>query len=96
MIKKMVFGFIWFLVIFILSYTATGLLFLLFAAGAGTNQEIYEAAQAFRNAYMIFFLIGAFILAVIGTVTAVLPGTKKKKPRAKKKSSTGKKARKKK
>jgi uncharacterized metal-binding protein len=90
MIKKLFFGFMWFVIIFMVSYTATGVIFLLFVAGAETNQAKYEAAQAFRNAYMVFFVIGALILAVLGSVTGIVPGTRKR-PRFKKKSSTQKK-----
>jgi hypothetical protein len=93
MIKKIVFGLMWFVVIFIVSYGGTGVIFLLFILGAETNQAIYEAAMAFRHAYMLFFLIGSFLLAIIGTVSGILPGTKRK-PRVKKKSSAKKKKRK--
>jgi uncharacterized membrane protein YedE/YeeE len=93
MIKKILRGLMWFVIIFIVSYGVIGIPFVLLTPG--TNQEKREAALAFRDAYIVFFAIGALILAIIGTVTAVLPGTKKK-PRAKKKSSTEKKARKKK
>jgi len=88
MIKKLIFGLIWFLIIFIVSYLATGVIVVLLTVGIGSNQAIYEAAHAFRNSYLIFFAIGSLILAVAGTVTGILPGTKdragaKKKPRAK-------------
>jgi len=89
MIKKIVFGLMWFVIIFIVSYMATGVTIVLLTDG--TMQAKYEAAQAFRKAYMIYFVIGSFILAIIGTVTGILPGTKdraraKKKPRAKRKA----------
>jgi hypothetical protein len=90
MIKKLFFGFMWFVIIFIVSYTTTGVIFLLFVAGAETNQAKYEAAQTFRNTYMVFFAIGSLILAVLGSVTGILPGTRKR-PRVKKKSSAQKK-----
>jgi cytochrome c biogenesis protein CcdA len=93
MAKKVLFGLMWFVIIFIVSYGVIGIPFVLLTTG--TMQTKYEAAQAFRNTYMIFFAIGALILAIIGTVAGILPGTKTK-PRAKKKSSTEKKARKKK
>jgi hypothetical protein len=41
---------------------------------------------------MIFFIIGSLILAILGTVAGIFPGTKKK---PKKKSSAKKKGRKK-
>jgi hypothetical protein len=44
---------------------------------------------------MIFFVIGSLILACLGTITGILPGTKKKL-RAKKKAGAKKKSRKKK
>lgn len=95
MIKKIIFGLIWFLLIFMVSYVGTGVVLLLIILAPETNQVKYEAAQAFKNAYMIFFLIGSLILACLGTVTGILPGTKKK-PHSKKKTSKKKKGRKKK
>ncbi|OGP52704.1 MAG: hypothetical protein A2Y65_07275 [Deltaproteobacteria bacterium RBG_13_52_11] len=91
MIKKIVFGLMWFVIIFIVSYIATGVIFVLSTAGAETNQAKYEAALAFRNAYIVFFLIGSLILAILGSVIGILPGMKRK-PRVKKKSSVKKKA----
>jgi len=95
MIKKIVFGLMWCVVIFIVSYVGTGIILVLLVLGPETNQVKYEAAQAFKNNYIIFFLAGSLILAILGTVTGILPGTKKKS-RAKKKTSAKKKARKKK
>jgi heme/copper-type cytochrome/quinol oxidase subunit 2 len=94
MMKKLLFGLMWFVIIFMVSYLATGVTVVLLAGGIESNQAMYEAAQAFRNTYMIFFVIGSLILTVAGTVTGVLPGTKRKAS-AKKKPSTKKKARKK-
>ena len=85
----------WFVVIFIVSYVGTGVILLLLILAPETNQVKYEAARAFKDAYMIFFLAGSLILAFFGTITTILPGTKKK-PRAKKKAITKKKSRKKK
>jgi ABC-type Fe3+ transport system permease subunit len=93
MIKKLIFGLMWFVVIFLVIYVVTGATFVLFIIDVETNQAKYEAAQMFRNTYMVFFIIGSLILAFFGTVTGILPGTKKK---PKKKSSAKKKARKKK
>ncbi len=93
MIKKIVFGFICFLIIFIVSYGVIGVPFVLLTPG--TNQAKREAALAFRDAYVVFFAIGALILTIIGTTIGILPGTKKK-PREKKKASTEEKVRKKK
>ena len=93
MIKKLVFGFMWFTIIFIVSYSVIGIPFVLLTPG--TNEAKREAALAFRDTYIVFFAIGALILAIIGTIIGILPGTKKKS-RKKKKASTEKKARKKK
>lgn len=86
MIKKILFGLIWFVVIFLVSYAVTGVIFVFLTAGAETNQVKYEAAQVFKDNYMLFFLAGSLILAILGTITGILPGTKKKR-RAKKKAS---------
>ena len=94
MIKKVLLGLIWFLIIFIVSYVGTGVILLLLILAPETNQIKYEAAQTFRNTYMVFFIVGSLILAILGTATGILPGTKKK-PRAKKKTNTKKKIRKK-
>ena len=91
MIKKLVLGLMWFVLIFIVSYVGTGIVLLLLVLAPETNQIKYEAAQTFRNTYMILFIIGSLILVIIGTVTGILPGTKKPK----KKSSAKKKPRKK-
>jgi hypothetical protein len=94
MIKKLILGLMWFVIIFIMSYVGTGVIFLLVILASETNQVKYEAAQMFRDTYMIFFIIGSLILAILGTATGILPGTKKN-PRAKKKASTKKKGHKK-
>jgi hypothetical protein len=94
MLKKVFFGLMWFVIIFIVTYVGTGLILILFVLGPETNQAKYEAALAFRNAYIVFFAIGSLVLSILGTVTGILPGTKK--PRAKKKASVKKKAHKKK
>jgi cytochrome b subunit of formate dehydrogenase len=78
MIKKVLFGLMWFVIIFMVSYLATGILVVFSSVDMRSNQAIYEAAQAFRNNYMIFFVIGALIFAIVGTVTSILPGTKGK------------------
>ena len=85
----------WFVVIFIVSYVGTGVILLFLILAPETNQIKYEAAQMFRNTYMVFFIIGSLILAILGTATSILPGTKKK-PHAKKQAGTKKKSRKKK
>lgn len=95
MIKKIVFGLMWCVVIFIVSYVGTGIILVLLVLGPETNQVKYEAAQAFKNNYIIFFLAGSLILAILGTVIGILPGTKKK-ARSKKTTSEKKKARRKK
>ena len=81
----------WFVIIFMVSYLATGVIVVLLTVGIGSNWAIYEAAQAFRNTYILFFAIGSLILVVVGGVTGILPGTKgkkneEKKPSAKKKA----------
>jgi cytochrome b subunit of formate dehydrogenase len=94
MAKKILFGLMWLVIIFIVSYMVTGIIVVLFAAGAETNRAKYEVALAFRHTYMIFFAIGSLIIVALGTVTGILPGTKHKS-REQKKSIAKKKTRKK-
>ena len=94
MIKKVLLGLLWFVIIFIVSYVGTGVILLLLILAPETNQIKYEAAQMFRNTYMIFFIIGSLILTILGTITGILPGTKKR-PRSKKKTGIKKKVHKK-
>lgn len=84
----------WFVIIFMVGYLATGVIAVFPTISTGSNQAIYEAAQAFRNTYIIFFALGSLILAVAGSILGVLPGTKTKES-AKKKPSAKKTARKK-
>jgi uncharacterized membrane protein YedE/YeeE len=76
MMQKFIFGLMWLVIIFIVSYGVIGIPFVLLTPG--TNQAKREAALAFRDAYIVFFAIGALILAISGTVAGILPGTKKK------------------
>jgi predicted membrane protein len=84
MIKRVLFGLMWFVIIFTVSYLGTGVIVIFSTASSGTYQAMYDAAQAFRNTYIIFFAIGSLVLAVAGTVTGILPGTKSKKSTQKK------------
>jgi ABC-type Fe3+ transport system permease subunit len=101
MIRKIIFVLIWFIVIFIISYSIGGYIYIKTTgiAMSGGFQAGLEAGRAVRDAYqeayLIYLLIGSLILACLGTATSILPGTKKK-PRAKKKASAKKKGRKKK
>ena len=94
-IKRTIFGLIWFFVIFIISYSIGGYFYIKTTgiAISGGFQAGLEAGRAVRDAYqeayIMYFVIGSLILAILGTGTGILPGTKKK-------SSTKKKARKKK
>jgi hypothetical protein len=84
MIKKLVFGLIWFAVIFIISYAIGGYIYLKTAGvvpGGGFQAGLdagRSARSAFRQAYIIYITVGSLTLAVIGTVSGILPGTKKK------------------
>ena len=82
MIKKMVFGFTWFVIIFLVVYTAGGVIYV-YVSGIDTSSGIktaVEAGDAFRAAYIGYFLIGSLVLALLGTVKGILPGTKTKLP----------------
>jgi cytochrome b subunit of formate dehydrogenase len=78
MIKKPIFGLMWFVIIFMVSYLATGIIVVFPTISTWSKQAVYEATHAFRNNYLIFFAIGSLILTMAGTVTGVLPGTKRK------------------
>lgn len=80
MIKKLVFGLIWFVVIFLVSYIVGGIIYVNVHEidASGGMQTAIETGRAFRAAYLNYFLIGSLILAIIGTVAGILPGTKKK------------------
>ena len=78
MIKKIIFGLMWFVITFLVIYGVTGATFVLFIVDVETNQARYETAQQFRNTYMVFFIIGSLILAFLGTAAGIFPGTKKK------------------
>ena len=101
MLKKIIFGLIWVIVIFIISYSIGGYIYIKTTgiAISGGFQAGLEAGRAVRGAYqeayIMYFIIGSLILAILGTITGILPGTKKK-PRVKKKAGTKKKSRKKK
>jgi hypothetical protein len=96
MIKKLIFGLMWFAIIFLVSYVVGGIIYVSVNEidTSGGMRTAIETGRAFRAAYLNYFLIGSLIIAIIGTVVGILPGTKKKAP-AKKKSSAKKKTRKK-
>jgi ABC-type Fe3+ transport system permease subunit len=99
MIKKLIFGLIWFAVIFVISYSLGGYIYMKTTgiAISGGFQAGLEAGRAVRDAYqdayLMHFLIGSLILAILGSATSILPGTK---TRPQKKLSAKKKTRKKK
>ena len=78
MIKKILFGLMWFVIIFMVSYLGTGVIVVFPTISTWSKQAVYEATHTFRQQYILFFAIGSFILTLAGTVTGVLPGTKKK------------------
>jgi hypothetical protein len=93
MIKKIVFGLVWFVVIFLVSYIVGGIIYVNVNEidTSGGIKTAIETGRAFRAAYLNYFLIGSLILAIIGTIAGILPGTKKK-PRVKEKTTTKKKS----
>jgi hypothetical protein len=92
MLKKILFGLVWFVVIFLASYIVGGIIYVNVNEidTSGGIKTAIETGRAFRAAYLSYFIVGSLILAIIGTITGILPGTKKK-PRAKKKTTTKKK-----
>jgi hypothetical protein len=100
MIKKLIFGLIWFAVMFIISYAIGGYIYMKTTGvvpdgGFQAGLEAGRAARsAYREAYIIYITVGSLILAIMGTVSSILPGTKKKALKEKR-ANAKKKARKK-
>jgi len=81
MIRKIVFGFIWFFILFIIIYAGCGVLYVYMVKGgpAGNFHQAIQDGIEFRQAYFKIIIIGVLLISAIGTVTGILPGTKKKK-----------------
>lgn len=84
MIKRVVFGIVWFLVLYIGACGLTGGI----AGGiaANKNPDNVQAASAKAGAEAVlalrgYFLVGAVILAGVGAWTGTLPGTATKRTR---------------
>ena len=80
MIRKIIFGFIWFIILFIFIYTGCGVLYVFMTKGgtAVNFNEAYYIGLKFRQQYFSIIGIGVFFITLILTVTGILPGTKKK------------------
>jgi Zn-dependent protease len=100
LIKKLIFGLIWFAVIFIISYAIGGYIYMkttgvVPGGGFQAGLEAGRAARsAYRQTYLIYIMLGSLILATIGTATGILPGTGKKAAKGKR-ANAKKKARRK-
>ena len=91
--KRMLFGILWFVVIFVVLYLlfsiAEGFL-AVHSAGAGVAANYHEGLQAgieFAKAHAaalaiwrLVILLASIVLAVVGAVTGKLPGTRKPPP----------------
>lgn len=81
--KRILMGIVWFVVIYIGSCVAIGMVA---GAVAGANDPAHaqEAGKAIATKiiqpYIPYLLGGSLLLAIIGTVTGFLPGTKKRQP----------------
>ena len=90
MTKKIIFGLMWFVVIFIISYSIGGYIYIkttgiAISGGFQAGLEVGRAVRdAYREVYIVYFLIGSLILAILGTIAGILPGTKKKASATKK------------
>ena len=80
--KRVIFGFIWCVVIYLVACTVAGAI----AGGlAGANnpanaaQAGAEAGARFVGENRMWFALGAVVVSVVGTITGFLPGTKTKK-----------------
>lgn len=80
MIRKIIFGFIWFILLFIIIYTGCGILYVFLTKGGvvGNFQEAYQIGLEFRHAYFTIIGTAVMFITVIGTITGFFPGTKKK------------------
>lgn len=80
MIRKIVFGFIWCIVLFVFIYTGCGVLYVFITNGGlvGNFQEAYQMGLEFRQAYFTIIGMGVIFITIIGTVAGWLPGTKKR------------------
>ena len=80
MVRKIIFGFIWVVILFIFIYTGCGVLYVFITKGGAVVNfnEAYHIGLEFRQQYFIIIGIGVFLITLILTVSGILPGTKKK------------------
>ena len=80
MIKRIVFGFIWFVVLYLGSCTITGAIVggMLASRTSGkiSNEEAANAGAGAVLAIREYLLFGTALAAGLGTLAGVLPGTK--------------------
>jgi ABC-type transport system involved in multi-copper enzyme maturation permease subunit len=83
MLKKIVFGLLWFIAFYLAACMAVGMIAGA-VAGVGNPQNAGEAgalagAQVVTS-IRVYLALGSFALAAFGTWKEFLPGTKKKRP----------------
>ena len=83
LIRKVVFGIVWFVLLFLSACFVAGFIAALGAGANATDPAIAgaagtAAAEAIVDKYTNLFLLGSFASALLGTVFGILPGTWKK------------------
>ena len=83
MLKRILFGMLWFVVLYMGACMITGAVAGAIAGSrdpANASAAGYQAGQQVVLSLRGYFLLGALALSVIGTSLGVLPGTRKSSP----------------
>ncbi len=80
--KRILLGCVWFVVIYlVVSAIGGGIVGAMAGSGTGGFEEGYgagsQAGQEFGEKWGTLILVGSLLIAIAGTATGILPGTKK-------------------